>query len=170
MKAEAIARQFLERLFDSEGEAPAVDWDRFRIMQLIPGTAGAPNLQARDQLVQRGFIEIAKGSFDADTEARSLSSLRALYDQVIGPHYKVVAFDNPMLAAMRQGPAPGTPPNLARLLSAVCEIVSRAEPVTIAADGDVLGERLVTMLFVEGRYVGFLPGRREVATTRPNQA
>ena len=156
---------FLKRLFDSEGEPPAVDWDRFRIMQLIPGTAGAPDVKARDQLVARGFVEIAKGSFDAETERRSLSSLRALFEQIVGEQYKMVAYENPMLTALRQGPTAGAPANLARLLSAVADIVANAEPITIRSDGDVLGERLMTLLFVGGKYVGFLPGRRELAAS-----
>ncbi len=158
-----LAERFLEQLFDATGPAPAVDWDRFRMMQLIPGTAGAPDVNARDQLVARGFVEIAKGSFNAESERRSLSSLRALFEQIVGAQYKVVAFDNPMVGALRQGPTPGAPPNLARLLSAVSDIVTNAEPITIRSDGDVLGERLMTLLFVNGKYVGFLPGRREVA-------
>ena len=159
----ATAHRFLERLFDADGDTPPIDWDRFRLMQLIPGTAGAPDAHTRDQLVARGFVEIAKGSFDAETERRSLSSLRALFQQIIGADYKLVAYDNPMLEALRIGPAPGAPANLARLLSAVADIAAHAEAVTIRSDGDVLGERLMTLMFVDGKYVGFLPGRREVA-------
>jgi hypothetical protein len=157
VSADAAARAFLAAIFEEDG-APAIDWDRYRLMQLIPGTAAAPDAQAREQLVQRGFVELGKGKFDADTEQRSLASLRALYGQLLGPRWRVVPFDNPIVAALAGGPAAHTPPNLARLLSAVADIVRGAEAFTVAAESDALGERLMTLLFVDGKYVGFLPG------------
>ncbi len=136
-----------------------MDWDRFRLMQLIPGTAGA-DAKTREQLLQRGFVELGRGRFDAATEARSVQSLRALVTQVIGARYQIVAYENPMLTALGVGPKEDTPPNLRRLLLAVADIVAHAQAVTIVGESDPLGERLMTLLFVDGRYVGFLPGRR----------
>jgi hypothetical protein len=157
------ATEFLARLFVEDGPAPAIDWERYRLMQLIPGTAGVTDPKVRDQLIQRGFVELGKGAFDAETEQRSLVSLRVLVAQILGDKLRVVdGFTNPMVAALRGGPAPGAPPNVARLLAAVSDIVQHAEPVTIAAADDLVGERLMTLLFVDGKYVGFLPAQRVV--------
>ena len=157
------AKTFLARLFAEDGPPPAIDWDRYRLMQLIPGTAGVTDPKIRDQLIQRGFVELAKGQFDAETERRSLISLRTLVSQVLGEKLRVVeGFVNPMVAALAGGPAPGAPPNVARLLAAVSDIVKHAEAVTIAAESDLVGERLMTLLFVDGEYVGFLPAQRVV--------
>ena len=157
-----IAERFLADLAD-EGATPAVDWERYRLMQLIPGTAGVTDPKLRDQLVARGFVELAKGAFDAETEKRSVLQLRVLVHQIIGEKPRVVpGFSNPMVAALSSGPGPGAPPNLARLLSAVSDIVSHAIPVTVAHETDLVGERLMTLLFVDGRYVGFLPAQRIV--------
>ena len=158
-----LALDFLARLFDESGPAPHVDWERYRIMQLIPGTAGVADAAARDRLIERGFIELAKGGFDEAAQRRSIESLRSLVGQVLGTRHRVLAFQNPMVEAMAAGPAPSTPPNLARLLSAVAEIVQRATSVTVAAEADAIGERLMTLLFVDGAYVGFLPGKRDVS-------
>ncbi len=155
-----IAQEFLERLLREHGAAPAIDWDRFRLMQLIPGTAGA-DVKTREQLLQRGFVELGRGKFDAEAEARSIRSLRALFTQIIGTHFRLVEHDNPMLAALAVGPSPDAPPNLKRLLLAVADVVAHAQAVTVAGEADPLGERLMTLLFVEGKYVGFLPGRRD---------
>jgi hypothetical protein len=158
----SLGEDFVNQLFDENGPPPAVDWERYRLMQLIPGTAGS-DPHTRDQLIARGFVEIAKGKFDADTERRSLVSLRVLVEQIIGQKVRVVqGFLNPMVDALRGGPAQGAPPNVARLLSAVSDIVAHAQEVTIAAESDVLGERLMTLLFVDGKYVGFLPAQRVV--------
>src|SRR4029079_15660804 len=92
----ATAQAFLHRLFDEEGPAPEIDWDRFRLMQLIPGTAGA-DAAAREQLLARGFVELGRGTFDAEAEDRSIRSLRAPISQVIGARFRIVAFDNPMV-------------------------------------------------------------------------
>jgi hypothetical protein len=162
----STAEEFLESLFVEDGPPPAIDWDRYRLMQLIPGTAGVTDPAMRDQLIQRGFVELAKGTFDAETEKRSLVSLRLLVSQILGDKLRVVdGFSNPMVAALRGGPAPGAPPNVARLLSAVSDIVRNAEPVTIAAADDLVGERLMTLLFVDGKYVGFLPAQRVVQSS-----
>ena len=158
----ALADELVRRLFADQGPAPDVDWARFRLMQLIPGTAGVTDAALRDQLIARGFEELEKGSFDAETERRSIVSLRTLVRQLLGEQPRVIAYENPMVGALGRGPAPHAPPNLKRLLTAVAEIVSRATPVSIAAEGDAIGERIMTLLFVEGRYVGFLPGKREL--------
>jgi hypothetical protein len=63
-----------------------------------------------------------------------------------------------MLAGLVGGPAPGTPANLARYLALLQEIATRAEAVTIAGKDDDEGKKLMTLLFVDGKYVGFLPG------------
>ncbi|MEO6953565.1 MAG: hypothetical protein ABI321_17320 [Polyangia bacterium] len=157
-----VAETFLSQLAD-ESASPAIDWERYRLMQLIPGTAGVTDPKLRDQLVARGFVELAKGSFDAQTEKRSLLSLRVLVHQILGENPRIVpGFVNPMVAALSSGPGPGAPPNLARLLSAVSDIVSHAKAVTLAHETDLVGERLMTLLFVDDRYVGFLPAQRIV--------
>jgi hypothetical protein len=158
---EALAQTFIAHLFDDKGPLPAVDWERYRLMQLIPGTAGVSDPALRDALVGRGFAELAKGQFDAETERRSVTSLRVLVTQVLGEQLRIVTgFQNPMVAALASGPTTGAPPNLQRLLSAVAEIAARAVAVTIAAENDLVGERLMTLLFVDGKYVGFLPAAR----------
>jgi hypothetical protein len=63
-----------------------------------------------------------------------------------------------MLTALRGGPAAGAPPNLTRYLTMLQEIARAATPVTIAAKDDLEGQKLMTLLFVDGKYVGFLPG------------
>jgi hypothetical protein len=165
MSAADLALEFIARLFADDGDAPppAIDWERFRLMQLIPGTAGVADAKMRDQLVARGFVELARGQFDAETERRSILSLRTLIGQLLGERVRVVdGYANPMVAALQNGPSAGTPPNLARLLSAVAEIAARADAVTICAESDLVGERLMTLLFIDGKYVGFLPGARTV--------
>jgi hypothetical protein len=163
---EEIARTFLARLFAEHGPAPDIDWEKFRLMQLIPGTAGVSDPMKRDALVERGFIELGRGKFDANIERRSLDSLRALITQVLGTRPVILSgFSNPLVDAMSNSPAPTTPPNLMRLLGAVGEIVRQADAVTFGAPGDKLGERLMTLLFVDGRYVGFLPASRTITST-----
>ena len=159
--SEQLAREFIARLLDEHGPPPKVDWERYRLMQLIPGTAGVADPKARDALVARGFAELARGRFDAEAEQRSLASLRALVAQILGAQPTIVhGFSNPLVAALSGTPSPATPPNLARLLSAVGEILRQAEPVTVVAQDDALGERMMTLLFVEGAYAGFLPASR----------
>lgn len=165
-----LALDFLARLFDEAGplrsnEGPRIDWERYRLMQLIPGTAGVADAGARDRLIERGFIELGKGGFDEAAERRSIESLRSLVGQVLGTRHRVVPFTNPMATALAQGPAPSTPPNLKRLLTAVADIVQRAEAITVAAESDAIGERLMTLLFIDGAYVGFLPGQRTLSRT-----
>lgn len=157
---DAFVERFLALLLDEHGPGPEIDWDRYRLMQLIPGTAGASDVKTRDQLVARGFVEIGKGPPDGDSERRSIAQLRALILQIIGLEHRVVrGYENPMRTALALGPAKGTPPNLARLLSAVADIVGKAEIVTIASQEDPLGERIMSLLFVDRKYVGFLPGK-----------
>jgi hypothetical protein len=165
MGEEALAEAFLARLLDEDGPPPAVDWERYRLMQLIPGTAGVSDLKMREALVARGFVELAKGTFDAETERRSIISLRALVSQVLRGQPRVEAgFTNPLVASMKNGPGPGTPPNLARLLSAIAEIARSATAVTVVGDEDALGERMMTLLFLDGKYVGFVPASRPTPT------
>jgi hypothetical protein len=163
LKARLVASLFLERLFDGNFDLGSVHWDHFRLMQLIPGTAGAEPAQ-REQLLQRGFVELGRGKFDEQTERRSMESLRALVTQVIGKPYQFIDHDNPMLAALAIGPKDDATPNLRRLLLAVADIVAHASAVTIRGEADVLGERLMTLLFIGGKYVGFLPSRRAPET------
>ena len=161
-----VAETFLADLAD-EQKKPAIDWDRYRLMQLIPGTAGVTDPKLRDQLVARGFVELAKGAFDEETEKRSLLSLRVLVYQIVGDSPRiVVGFENPMVKALSSGPVAGAPPNVARLLAAVSDIVRNATAVTVAAGTDLIGERLMTLLFVDDRYVGFLPAQRVVSGAR----
>ena len=159
----ALARSFLGALV-SDGDLAAlralVDWPRFRLMQLMQGTAGADPV-AREQLLARGFVELARGRFDADAEERALRSLRSLVEILLPRGWRLVdGFDSPMLAGLRGGPVAGAPPNLTRYLSLLKEIADAAKAVTIAARHDDEGAKLMTLLFVGGRYVGFLPGSR----------
>ena len=159
--ARAAARQFLDGIFggDDLGELRArVDWPRFRSMQLMQGTAGS-DPATREQLLARGFVELARGRFGADAEERALRSLRSLVEILLPRGWRFVDdFDNPMVAGLRGGPAPGAPPNLTRYLTILQELVGAAEAVTIAGKDDDEGAKLMTLLFVDGKYVGFLPG------------
>jgi hypothetical protein len=152
------ARQFLDGLLAGEDVRAAVDWPRYRLMQLMQGTAGT-DVQTREQLLARGFAELARGRFGADAEERALRSLRSLIEILLPRGWRLVeSYANPMLAGLQGGPAPGTPPNLARYLTLLQEIATRAEPETIAGKEDDEGKKLMTLLFVDGKYVGFLPG------------
>jgi hypothetical protein len=156
-----LALTFLQRLLDEEGPPPPIDWPRYRLMQLIPGTAGIADPKLRDTLVARGFAELEQGRFDAETEQRSIVSLRTLVTQILGVAPSVVPdYHNPLVAGLAGTPSPGTPPNLARLLTGVAEILRAAEAVTVIGREDPLGERMMTLLFIEGAYVGFLPASR----------
>jgi hypothetical protein len=160
-----LARGFIRQLLDEDGPPPNVDWDRFRLMQLIPGTAGVSDVKARDALIGRGFVELAQGTFDTETERRSLTSLRTLMLQIVGDTPRVVpGFANPLVATLTHPPVLATPPNLTRLLSSVGEILREAHAVTIVGSEDALGERMMTLLFVDGQYVGFLPATRALPT------
>ena len=96
------------------------------------------------------------GAFGAEAEERALRSLRSLVEILLPRGWRFVdGFDNPMLAALAGGPAPGAPPNLTRYLTMLQEIARAATPVTIAAKDDDEGQKLMTLLFVDGKYVGF---------------
>lgn len=162
--AKEAARAFLDGLV---GDGPVerlragVDWPRYRLMQLMQGTAGT-DAATREQLLARGFVELSRASFGADAEERALKSLRSLLAILLPRGWRFVdGYDNPMLAALAGGPAPGAPPNLTRYLTMLQEIVRAATPVTIAGRDDDEGAKLMTLLFVDGRYVGFLPGSRQ---------
>jgi hypothetical protein len=159
MRAEA--RAFLDGLV---GDAPVerlralVDWPRYRLMQLMQGTAGS-DAATREQLLARGFVELGRGTFGADAEERALRSLRSLIEILLPRGWRFVdGYDNPMVAALIAGPAAGAPPNLTRYLTMLQEIARAATPVTIAGKDDDEWRKLMTLLFVDGKYVGFLPG------------
>jgi hypothetical protein len=160
MRAET--RAFLDALLAGDAAADdvraRVDWPRYRLMQLMQGTAGT-DAATREQLLARGFVELGRGAFGADAEERALRSLRSLVEILLPRGWRFVdAFENPMLAALVAGPAPGAPPNLTRYLTMLQEIARAAVPVTIAGKDDDEGQKLMTLLFVGGKYVGFLPG------------
>lgn len=163
MSARAAAQAFLDGLFgDGElgGLRARVDWPHYRLMQLMQGTAGS-DAAAREQLLARGFVELARGRFGAEAEERALRSLRSLVQILLPRGWRFVeGFDSPMLTALRGGPAAGAPPNLTRYLELLRELAAAAEPVTIAGKDDDEGAKLMTLLFVDGKYVGFLPGSR----------
>jgi hypothetical protein len=161
MNARVPAKQFLDGLLGGGelGELRArVDWPRFRLMQLMQGTAGS-DAATREQLLARGFVELARGRFGADAEERALRSLRSLVEILLPRSWRFVdGWDNPMVAALRGGPAADASPNLSRYLKLLQELAGAAEPVTIAGRDDADGDKLMTLLFVDGKYVGFLPG------------
>jgi len=151
------AARFLDALFQ-RGAPPEIDWNRFRVMQLIQGTAGASG-DVREQLVGRGLVEIAKAPLTDGAKERAVASLRSLLEVLLPRGFRVVeGYQNPMVEALRRGPAPGTPPNVARFLAMLAELAGEAEAVTIAGQDDVAGRKLMTLLFVDGKYCGFLPG------------
>lgn len=159
MRAEA--RAFVDGIYGDGALEPLrarVDWPRYRLMQLMQGTAGT-DAETREQLLARGFVELGRGAFGADAEERALRSLRSLIQILLPRGWRFVdGYDNPMLAALAAGPAPGAPPNLTRYLTMLQEVARAATPVTIAGRDDDEGRKLMTLLFVDGRYVGFLPG------------
>lgn len=159
--ARALARRFLDGLFGGGELAPLralVDWPRYRLMQLMQGTAGT-DVATRESLLARGFVELARGKFGDEAEERALRSLRSLVTILMPRGWRFVdGFDNPMLAALRGGPTAGAPAQLARYLTMLQELTARAEAVTVAGREDAEGRKLMTLLIVDGRYVGFLPG------------
>ena len=162
--ARASAQQFLDALFT---DAPAaslrarVDWPRFRLMQLMQATAGA-DVAAREDLVTRGLDALAKlpeGTAVPDLEERALRSLRSLIEILIGRRWRFVdGYDNPLLAGLRAGPVAAAPPGVRRYLLQLAELARAATPVTITNADDDDGQKLMTLLLVDGRYCGFLPG------------
>lgn len=159
MRAEA--RAFLDGLVGGAELAELrarVDWPRYRLMQLMQGTAGS-DAAARERLLARGFVELGRGAFGPAAEERALNSLRSLIAILLPRGWRFVdGYENPMLAALVGGPARGTPPNLSRYLTLLQELARAAAPVTIAGKDDDEGRKLMTLLFVGGKYVGFLPG------------
>ena len=98
-------------------------------------------------------------NFGAEAEERALRSLRSLIEILLPRGWRFVdGYESPMLVGLRGGPAAGAPANLTRYLTMLQEIARVAEPVTIAAKDDEEGKKLMTLLFVDGKYVGFLPG------------
>jgi hypothetical protein len=152
------ARRFLDGLFGGGDVRAGVDWPRYRLMQMMQGTAGS-DAATREQLLARGFVELSRAAFGAEAEERALRSLRSLVEILMPRGWRLVdGYQNPMLAALAGGPAPAAPPNLARYLTMLQEIVRAAQVVTIAGKDDDEGRKLMTLLFVDGKYVGFLPG------------
>jgi len=163
MRAEAKA--FLDGLYAGKDVRDSVDWPRYRLMQMMQGTAGTDPAM-REQLLARGFVELSRATFGAEAEERALRSLRSLVEILLPRGWRFVdGFANPMLAALAGGPAVGAAPNLSRYLTMLQEIARAAVPVTIAAKDDDEGRKLMTLLFVDGKYVGFLPGA--MPTARP---
>jgi hypothetical protein len=156
----AAAKQFLAALLTDGGETTAaarVDWPRFGLMQLMQASAGN-DPQAREELIRRGLEALAKVQPGPDLQARALSTLRSLIEILIGRTWRFAdGFVNPLLEALRAGPVPATPPALRRYLERLAELARAATPVTIAAR-DAEATKAMTLLFVDGLYVGFLPG------------
>jgi hypothetical protein len=157
----AQARQFLDALLG--GDAPAemlverVDWARLGLMQLMQASAGA-DAAAREELVARGLDALDKAKLGRDMQQRTLASLRSLIEILIGRSWRFVeGYGNPLLEALRAGPLPSTPPALRRYLERLAEVARAATPVTIAAR-DPEASKVMTLLFVDGAYAGFLPG------------
>ena len=161
LETEKRAEQLIEALLGTTPEpelATLIDWPRFRLMQLMQGSAGVdPAL--REQLIARGLVELARAKLGPDVEERAVRSLRALVQILLPRGWRFVEdFANPLLAGLRGGPAVTTPPSLKHYLKLLQELAVAAHAVTIAAMEDLHGQKLMTLLFVDGKYVGFLPG------------
>jgi hypothetical protein len=161
LETERRAERLIEALLGTMAErelAALIDWPRFRLMQLIQGTAGVDPV-AREQLIARGLAELERATLGPEVEERAVRSLRALVQILLPRGWRFVdGFVNPMLAALRGGPTATTTPSLKRFLTRLAELAQAAQAVTIAALDDVHGKKLMTLLFVDGKYVGFLPG------------
>jgi len=164
--AKQTARAFLDGLLagDADDRVRAlVDWPRYRLMQLMQGTAGT-DAATREQLLARGFVELGKAQFGADAEERAVRGLRSLVEILMPRGWRVVeGYENPMLGGLRGGPTESAPPQLKRYLTMLQEIARGAAAVTIAGKDDDEGRKLMTLLFVDDKYVGFLPGTRKAA-------
>lgn len=154
-----IARAFLDALYSGSDDTRArIDWPRWRLMQLMQGTAGV-DTATREQLLQRGFVELGKGNFGVDAEERAVRGLRSLVEILLPRGWRFVdGYVSPMLEGLRGGPAAGAPPQLTRYLTMLQELARAAVAVTIAGKDDDEGKKLMTLLFVDGKYIGFLPG------------
>lgn len=160
--AQKVARAFLDALYTGAADTRTrIDWPRWRLMQLMQGTAGSDGA-TREQLLARGFVELGKGNFGVEAEERAVRGLRSLVEILLPRGWRFVDdYENPMLAGLRGGPAPNAPPQLTRYLTMLQEIARGSAAVTIAGKDDDEGRKLMTMLFVDGKYVGFLPGTRK---------
>ncbi len=153
-----IARAFLDALYTgSDDTRTRIDWPRWRLMQLMQGTAGV-DTATREQLLQRGFVELGKGNFGVDAEERAVRGLRSLVEILLPRGWRFVdGYDNPMLAALRGGPVAGAPPTkypaLPRLWELTQDALAGADEVTYA------GAKRVTLLFVGDRLAGVLDAR-----------
>jgi hypothetical protein len=163
LAARTAARQFLDALLgDASAELlrPAIDWRNFRLMQLMQATTSVPP-ENREQLVARGLETLAAVT-DApipEVEERALRSLRSLIEILLGRSWRFVeGYENPLLEGLRAGPILTTPPAMRRYLDELATLARMASAVTIAAREEEVGQKLMTMLFLDGRYCGFLPG------------
>jgi hypothetical protein len=154
------AERFLQALLGGPPTAELraqVDWARFGLMQLMQATAGV-DAAAREDLVTRGLDALAKVQPAPDVQERALLSLRSLVEILIGQSWRFIeGWANPLLAGLRAGPLPSTPPGLRRYLERLAEVARAATPVTIAPV-DPEATKLMTLLFVDELYAGFLPG------------
>jgi hypothetical protein len=161
LETQKIAETLIEALLGTTPElevARLIDWPRFRLMQLMQGSAGV-DAAMREQLIGRGLVELARARLGPDVEERAVRSLRALLQILLPRGWRFVDdFANPMLVALRGGPAASAPPSLQHYLKLLQELTLAAQTVTIAALDDAQGQKLMTLLFVDGKYVGFLPG------------
>lgn len=161
LKTKTRAKLLVDGLLGTIAEsdlARQIDWTRFRLMQLMQGSAGV-DAALREQLIARGLVELARAKPGAEIEERAVRSLRALLQILLPRGWRFVdGFINPMLEALRGGPSASAPPSLGHYLKMVQEVMLAAQPVTIAAADDLHGQKLMTLLFVDGKYVGFLPG------------
>jgi hypothetical protein len=164
LAVEKLATTMIDALLGTmaEGEvAKLIDWPRFRLMQLMQGSAGV-DAAMREQLIARGLVELARAKLGADVEERAVRSLRALMQILLPRGWRFVDdFANPLLSGLRGGPAANAPHALKHYLTMLQELSQTAEDVTIAALDDVHGQKLMTLLFVAGKYVGFLPGAQQ---------
>jgi hypothetical protein len=161
--ARASARQFLDALLgDASAELlrPSIDWRNFRLMQLMQATTSVPP-ENREQLVARGLETLAAVADTPvpDVEERALRSLRSLIEILLGRAWRIVEqYENPLLEGLRAGPLLTTPPAMRRYLEELATLARMASAVTIAARDEEPGQKLMTLLFLDGRYCGFLPG------------
>ena len=161
--ARTAARQFFDALLgDASADAlrPSIDWRNFRLMQLMQATTSVPP-ENREALVERGLTTLAAvaDSPVPEVEERALRSLRSLIEVLLGRAWRFVEnYENPLLAGLRAGPIASTPPAMRRYLDELATLVRMASAVTISAREEEAGQKLMTLIFLDGRYCGFLPG------------